>query len=281
MRCTTDGAVRIAPTCFRGKLYFGSDDGYAYCVNADDGSLVWRYSPSSTGRRILHNGRLISQWPCRTGVMIEGNTAHFATGMFPWEPTYLAAVDVQTGKPEGQRRHVWQIRSASCESPLLASPEWLFAPQGRVPPLAIDRETGKAQAVTNERGGGSFALLADDRQLLFGPGNRQVSITQIDMPMKEKPAKPVQFPGVAAVVNGGVIYVLTATKLTPWTAPITSRVGPSPASTAAPSSWRGARSWPADRRAWPHFGPATANDCGMRHWMATRAVWRWPTTRCW
>jgi len=97
-----------------------------------------------------------------------------------------------------------------------------------VPPLVIERETGKTQAVTKERGGGSFALLADDRQLLFGPGNRQVSITQIDMPLKEKPGKPVQFPGAAAVVEGGVIYVLTASKLSAldrsdrkprWTAP--------------------------------------------------------------
>lgn len=227
-RYTTDGAVRIAPTYCRGKLFFGSDDGYAYCLNAGDGRLVWKHSPSSSGRRVLHNGRLISLWPCRTGVMIEGDTAHFATGMFPWEPTYLAAVDVETGKSGGQGRHVLQIRSASCESPLLASPKWLFAPQGRVPPLAIERETNKVQAVSKERGGGSFALLADDRQLLFGPGNRQVSITQIDMPLKEKPGKPVQFPGAAAVVDGGVIYVLTASKLSAldrsdrkprWTAP--------------------------------------------------------------
>ncbi len=63
-RYTTDGPVRIAPSYADGKIYFGSDDGYAYCLRASDGALVWKMSPASPGRRVLNNGRLIPLLPC-------------------------------------------------------------------------------------------------------------------------------------------------------------------------------------------------------------------------
>ena len=35
-----EGPVRFAPTVVDKKVYFGSDDGYAYCLDAKDGKLV-------------------------------------------------------------------------------------------------------------------------------------------------------------------------------------------------------------------------------------------------
>jgi len=40
---TTNGPVRYPPSYYEGKLYFGSDDGYVYCIDADDGSLERSY----------------------------------------------------------------------------------------------------------------------------------------------------------------------------------------------------------------------------------------------
>ena len=106
MAYTTDGPVRIAPTGADGLLYFGSDDGHAYCLKADDGSLVWKHAPGSRQRLVLNNGRPIPLWPCRTGVLVDGGTAYFAAGMLPWQDSYLCAVDARTGKPEGTGRYV-------------------------------------------------------------------------------------------------------------------------------------------------------------------------------
>ena len=39
-RFTTDAPVRVAPTLVGDVLYFGSDDGFAYAVRADDGALM-------------------------------------------------------------------------------------------------------------------------------------------------------------------------------------------------------------------------------------------------
>ena len=59
----TDGPVRAPPSFYEGRLYFGSDDGFAYCVNAD-GQLVWKFEPHACSRKIVNNGRFVSSWPC-------------------------------------------------------------------------------------------------------------------------------------------------------------------------------------------------------------------------
>ncbi len=38
----TDGPVRLAPHLAHGRVYVGSDDGYAYCLDAAKGSLLWK-----------------------------------------------------------------------------------------------------------------------------------------------------------------------------------------------------------------------------------------------
>jgi len=46
-----DGPVRFAPVAWQGRLYFASDDGRLYCLNAKDGTLLWksRLAPSTVG----------------------------------------------------------------------------------------------------------------------------------------------------------------------------------------------------------------------------------------
>jgi outer membrane protein assembly factor BamB len=92
-----EGPVRLAPTIADKKVYFGADDGCAYCLNAGDGELVWRYRVGESDRRIPGNGRIVSLLPIRTGVMIDSGQARFAAGMFPLQGTYQYALDMNTG----------------------------------------------------------------------------------------------------------------------------------------------------------------------------------------
>ena len=39
-----DGPVRLPLAVNNGKIYFTGDDGFCYCLNADNGSLVWKLS---------------------------------------------------------------------------------------------------------------------------------------------------------------------------------------------------------------------------------------------
>ncbi len=185
-RFTTDGPIRVAPTYASGKLYFGSDDGHAYCIDAINGDLIWKFSPSlheakregkTPARRVLNNQRLISFWPVRTGVVIVDDTAYFGASMLPWKDSMLCAVDADTGRPDGPHRWIQHLGlESSLEGAMLASASTLVVPQGRVPPMLFDRMTGKRLGALSG-GGGSFVLLTDDDRILHGPGNKKGWIT--------------------------------------------------------------------------------------------------------
>ena len=56
-----EGPVRLAPVVHQGRVYFGSGDGSAYCLAADDGSLIWTHRVAESERRIPGNGRIINR----------------------------------------------------------------------------------------------------------------------------------------------------------------------------------------------------------------------------
>lgn len=107
----TEGPIRLAPTIHGGRVYFGSDDGCVYCIDAESGELEWRYRAAGEDRRMPGNGRMISTWPVRTGVLIDGGQARFAAGLFPLQGTYQYALNADTGEE-------------------LAKGELAFSPQG-------------------------------------------------------------------------------------------------------------------------------------------------------
>jgi len=170
-RFVTDGAVRVAPTYADGRLYVGSDDGHVYCLSPDRGGLIWKFRPETPAGEVIYNGRFVSFWPCRTGVMVEGGTAYFGNSLLPWKPSFLCAVDAATGRAEGPGRFVRQVEGVTFEGALLASRERIISPQGRVPPLLFRRDDGKPLGAL-EGGGGCFVLLTEDAHILHGPGNK-------------------------------------------------------------------------------------------------------------
>ncbi|MCX7668612.1 MAG: PQQ-binding-like beta-propeller repeat protein, partial [Anaerolineae bacterium] len=161
----TGGPVRLAPAIAGGRAYFGSDDGWVYCLNASDGSKVWRFRAAPSDERVLGHGKMISLWPVRTGVLVDAGVAYFGAGIFPAEGVLIYAVDANDGKL------VW--RNDTCgEAPqstvspqgyLLASATTLYAPMGRVSPGAFDRRDGKLkfQSYFGKDFGGTYAMLVD------------------------------------------------------------------------------------------------------------------------
>ena len=155
----TDGPVRIAPSFAGGKLYFGSDDGRAYCLNAADGKLIWKSKPPADGDLLLNNGRFISRWPCRTGVLVDGGTAYFGLALLPWRDSYLYAVDAKTGEPTGAGRYKQAMYGETLEGALLVSSGKIIAPRGRVAPMLFAQKDGhKIGALTKGGGGSSVSI---------------------------------------------------------------------------------------------------------------------------
>ncbi len=166
---TTDGPVRLAPTIAGKRVYFGSDDGHAYCLDAKTGRQVWKFSPAKPGELLLNNGRLIPSAPCRTGVMIDGNTAYFGCALLPWKTAWLCGVDAATGQPTGTGRFVHQLNGHTLEAPPAASSKLLIFPQGRVAPQVFRRSDGKNLGPLKKSGGGSVVVVSLDARIFHGP----------------------------------------------------------------------------------------------------------------
>ena len=202
----TDGPVRIAPSWNSKRLYFGSDDGFAYCIRERDGSLVWRQRPETPGRLILNNGNFIPFWPCRTGVLVDRGTAYFGNSLLPWKDSYICAVDARTGKPAAKTGFLKKYSGLTLEGALLASTTRLIAPQGRVAPLLFARSDG-ARLGSLKGGGGCFVLLTDDSKILHGPGNKTGWITDSDTKSRGKVATFKN--GNEMIIAGDTAYMLS------------------------------------------------------------------------
>lgn len=147
------GPVRLAPVADAGKVYFGSDDGFLYCLDGATGSFCWRVRGGPYERRVLGNERMISTWPVRTGPVLRDGVIYFTAGIWPFMGIFVRAVDASTGQVlwtnsgEGDR---WQVQPHN--SPafggfvprgyLAATPDTLVAAGGRTQPGCYDRKTG-------------------------------------------------------------------------------------------------------------------------------------------
>ena len=60
---TAAGGIDSPPTLVGGRVLFGSRDGFAYCLRADDGRLVWRFRAAPEDRQVVSHDRLESAWP--------------------------------------------------------------------------------------------------------------------------------------------------------------------------------------------------------------------------
>jgi outer membrane protein assembly factor BamB len=164
----TNAAVRFPPTWHEHRLYFGSDDGQAFCVDPASGAEHWRFRPVDDQRQVPSNGKLISLWPCRTGVMVQGRSAYFGASLLPWESSYLCAVDLLTGKPD----YVAKQAGVTLQGAILSDGKTLYVPQGRAAPLRYAVAGGKSLGSVGGAGG-TYCLLTPERQFISGPENQK------------------------------------------------------------------------------------------------------------
>src|SRR5262245_15633433 len=87
----TDGPVRFAPVGWDGKVYCTADDCYLYCLDAEHGTLLWKFQGAPVERRILGNERLISTWPARGGPVVADGIVYFTAGIWPFMGIFIHA----------------------------------------------------------------------------------------------------------------------------------------------------------------------------------------------
>ncbi|MCB1079069.1 MAG: PQQ-binding-like beta-propeller repeat protein, partial [Verrucomicrobiae bacterium] len=177
----TEGPIRLAPTVFQERVYFGADDGLVYCVGAADGQLIWKLRPGPVDERLIGRDEMVSRWPIRTGVTIQedkthGAVAYFGAGVFPHENVYLCGVRAEDGKILWKVDNLSEMNAErndlSPQGYLLTDEQLLVVPSGRSLPAVFDRATGeflhkKTHAWRSTAGGviGSTQALLSDGQI--------------------------------------------------------------------------------------------------------------------
>jgi len=172
----TGGPVRFAPAAWRDRLFVASDDGHLYAIRLVDGTLLWKHRGGPNERMCLGNGRMISRWPARGGLVVMEDAVYYAAGIWPSGGVYLHALNAHTGEvlwtndragglymPQphgGANAH----SGVAPQGYLLATEERLFVPTGRAVPAAFRRADGQFEYYRLQQNGsigGARALVAD------------------------------------------------------------------------------------------------------------------------
>lgn len=211
----TGGPVRVAPAVVNGRVYVGSDDGFAYCLNAGDGTEIWKVRAAHRDDKVIGNGKMISLWPIRTGVLVDNDVAYFGAGVFPHESLFVCAVNAETGAVLWRNDTVGEegykqidFGGISPQGPLLASANTLFVPSGRAMPAAFSRADGKLLYCMTPGGkiGGTYTFLAEDTLVAGTEGKR---VYEQERGTRNTNAAYAWFPGLQLVVTSDKAYMTT------------------------------------------------------------------------
>lgn len=206
---TTGGPIRIAPQIEDGRVYFGSDDGHAYCLEAASGNLVWKFNAAPSTELAVGNGRMVSRWPVRTGVLVDGGTAYLASGIWATEGIFVYALDAATGKTlwcndtsgyagvnyntlltvenrsnmgHGVHDGDFGYYGLTPQGALAITNEVLLIPNGYNSTAGIDRQTGKLLFANPQAGRGGTWLFAEDKtfRTLYKHRNNKILLMKCD-----------------------------------------------------------------------------------------------------
>lgn len=209
------GPIRLAPTLSGGRVFFGSDDGCAYCLDAKDGRQIWKLRAGPLEEWLLARGEMVSRWPIRTGMLVDRGTAYFGAGIFPHDDIYLYAVNAADGSVVWKQDNISALDAGrndlSPQGYLLASDDYLVVPSGRSLPAVFDRATGRLlhkrefgwRSTAGGVVGGVQALLADGQ--IYSGGTHHV----LAMGQKTGDVGFGWFAGHQMSVSGDAAYVAT------------------------------------------------------------------------
>lgn len=215
---TTNGPVRFAPQIVGKKSYFTSDDGFLYCLNSANGKELWRFQGALKDDKILGNGRMISRWPCRSGVLVDNGVAYITAGIWPSEGIFIYALNAENGKiiwcndtcnfimKPGKHYASWELSGISPQGYLSVSKEILIVPTGRGFPCQFDRKTGKFLTPNH-------SLMIDPRSGKFFNINAYNTLTNSGGVWSMVVPQKNVFISAGSAGNGFAAYLLSGSKL--------------------------------------------------------------------
>jgi len=149
-----EGPIRFAPVAWEGSVYFGSDDGHLYCLDAASGDLRWKFKAVPSDRMVFGNRRLISMWPVRGGPVLRDGRIYFAAGVWSFEGVFVYALDAKSGEViwlNDDCGYIYGIHPHNAvafgglapQGYLLINGEELIVPSSSAYPAKFDLKTGE------------------------------------------------------------------------------------------------------------------------------------------
>ena len=101
---TAGGRVDSPPTYWQGRVFFGSKDGWVYCLRANDGALIWKFQGAPNNRQHGALEQLESVWPVHGSVLVENGSVSFVAGrsVFLDGGLRFLKLDAATGKKQAE-----------------------------------------------------------------------------------------------------------------------------------------------------------------------------------
>lgn len=209
-----EAPVRMAPAGFDGHVYFASDDGHLYCVDAEDGKLNWKFRGAPGSQHAIGNRRISSAWPARGGPVIRDGNVYFAAGIWPFMGTFIYSLDARSGEVRWVNdrtgaQYIKQPHSAPSfagvapQGVMAATSSHLVVPGGRSVPAVFDRANGELRYFELNAGGkgtgGSFVAVDDKK---FYVHTRRKGTRAFDLETGVKTAFMPNEP----VLHRGIVY---------------------------------------------------------------------------
>jgi len=97
---TASGRIDSPPTIHQERVIFGARDGWVYCLDINDGALIWRFLAAPSDRRMVAYEQVESIWPVHGSVLVQGNEVHCVAGrsMFLNGGIRYLRLDADTGR---------------------------------------------------------------------------------------------------------------------------------------------------------------------------------------
>ena len=208
-RFYVNGPVRLAPVGYKGRIYFGAENGTFYCLDGESGKVLWTFDTAVSKRKGFIEGRLTTISPIRGGPVIDNGQVHFAAGIWSWEPAGFFSLDPETGKLI-RRQEGWRGQGY-----LSAFGKYLSIPNGRVRGIRLTRENAGWAG-----GLGGWAGYRD--HLVTGTGEWVVRMGSLQKWAGEPRGEVCEpGPGRSAIcfyrpiIDGDVVYYSSASKVVP------------------------------------------------------------------
>ncbi|HIL25455.1 MAG TPA: hypothetical protein EYG19_08665, partial [Verrucomicrobia bacterium] len=170
-RFFAEAPIRFAPVAVKGRVWFGSDDGHLYCLNAADGSLRWKFNGGPAKRWVIGNERLVSTWPSRGGPVYRDGKIWFTASIWPFMGIFIHCLDAETGRViwtnsgDGMNYTVQphgapSFATVAPQGHLALAGEHLIVPGGRSTPAVYDAATGKLLHFKYDKKRGHYRVMA-------------------------------------------------------------------------------------------------------------------------